>query len=55
MSSIPKYQGKPTVYLDQNMLSIFVKHETGGFGRKLIENYQVVYSDETLRAHSKIN
>ena len=49
MRSIPKYQGKPTVYLDQNMLSMFVKHETKGFGQKLIENYQVVYSDETIK------
>jgi hypothetical protein len=49
MESIPPYEGKPTVYLDQNILDFFTKKGLGKFGRVLINNYQVVYSDETLK------
>jgi hypothetical protein len=46
---MPKYKGKPTAYLDQNILDMFVKYGMGDFGRKLIENYQIIYSNETLK------
>lgn len=49
MSSIPMYSGKPTLYLDQNILDFFVKNGLGSFGKKLSEAFQVVYSDETLK------
>ena len=49
MESIPPYEGKPTVYLDQNVLDFFVKQGLGEFGQILINDYQVVYSDETLK------
>jgi hypothetical protein len=49
MDSIPPYNGKPTVYLDQNVLDFFTKQGLGEFGQMLIKDYQVVYSDETLK------
>lgn len=49
MESIPPYKGKPTVYLDQNVLDYFVKQGIDEFGQVLINDYQVVYSDETLK------
>lgn len=49
MDNIPVYQGKLTVYLDQNMLDMFVKSGLGEFGEMLAREYQVVYSDETLK------
>ena len=49
MESIPPYEGKPTVYLDQNILDFFAKQGLGEFGQMLIDDYQVVYSDETLK------
>ena len=49
MESISPYEGKPTVYLDQNILDLFTKHGLGEFGKNLIADYQVVYSDETLK------
>ena len=49
MESIPPYEGKPTVYLDQNVLDFFTKQGLGEFGQILIKDYQVVYSDETLK------
>jgi hypothetical protein len=49
MESIPPYEGKPTVYLDQNILDFFTKEGLGDFGQILINDYQVVYSDETLK------
>jgi hypothetical protein len=49
MESIPVYEGKPTVYLDQNVLDFFTKQGLGEFGQILIKDYQVVYSDETLK------
>ena len=49
MVSIPLYQGKPTAYLDQNILDLFTKYGLGDFGENLLDNYQIVYSDETLK------
>jgi hypothetical protein len=49
MESIPVYEGKPTVYLDQNVLDFFTKQGLGEFGQILIKDYQVVYSDESLK------
>ena len=49
MESMPPYEGKPTVYLDQNVLDFFTKQGLGEFGQMLIRDYQVVYSDETLK------
>lgn len=48
MNSTPQYTGKPAVYLDQNVLDQFVEYGIGNFGQQLLENFQVVYSDETL-------
>jgi hypothetical protein len=49
MDSIPEYSGKPTLYLDQNILDLFVKHGVASFGQQLVEGFQIVYSDETLK------
>jgi len=49
MESIPSYQEKPTAYLDQNILDLFTKYGLGDFGQNLLDNYQIVYSDETLK------
>lgn len=49
MSESAIYEGKPTVYLDQNVLDVFVKNGLGEFGNNLIKNFQIVYSDETLK------
>lgn len=49
MDSIHQYSGKPTLYLDQNILDIFVKNGAGSFGQQLMEKFQIVYSDETLK------
>lgn len=46
---MPTYQGKPTLYLDQNMLDLFIKYRCDDFQSDLREKYQIVYSDETLR------
>ena len=43
------YKGKPTVYLDHNILDIFVKNKMNGLFHQLKEKFQVVYSDENLR------
>ena len=45
----PQYNGKPTAYLDQNILDMFVKHESLGFAELLKSKFQVVYSDENLK------
>lgn len=45
----PDYAGKATVYLDQNVLDLVVKEKDPAFFSRLMNNYQVVYSDETLR------
>ena len=49
VDSIPRYSGKPTLYLDQNILDLFVKNGIGDFGHQIVENFQVVFSDETLK------
>jgi len=49
MNSIPRHQGKPILYLDQNILDVFVKSGFGEFGCNLMDNYKIVYSDETLK------
>lgn len=49
MRSIPYYSEKPTLYLDQNILDLFVKDSTGNAGLALAEDCQVVYSNETLK------
>jgi hypothetical protein len=49
MNSISIYKGKPTVYLDHNILDCFTKYGLGQLGQTLIDEYQVVYSDETLK------
>ena len=46
---IPTYQGKLTAYLDHNILDVFVKYGMIDFAQKIKENYQVIYSDETLK------
>lgn len=47
--SRPDYTGKATVYLDQNVLDLAVKEKDPAFFSRLMNNYQVVYSDDTLR------
>lgn len=49
MEDIPSYDGKPTVYLDQNILDVFVKYGFGNLSNGFAKYYQVVYSDETLK------
>ena len=49
MDSTPQYSGKPILYLDQNILDLFVKNGLGSFGRELMDKFQIVYSDETLK------
>lgn len=43
------YFGKPTAYLDHNIIDIFVKNRNFPFASELREKYQVVYSSETLK------
>ncbi|SEJ13259.1 hypothetical protein SAMN05216201_1052 [Pseudomonas linyingensis] len=43
------YDGKPTVYLDHNILDLFVKTRDLPFASELKEKYQIIYSDETLK------
>lgn len=45
----PNYAGRATVYLDQNVLDLVVKEKNPAFFSRLMNDYQVVYSDETLR------
>ncbi|EHA1127665.1 hypothetical protein ACTQ8I_004284 [Vibrio vulnificus] len=49
MSEFPIYKGKPTAYLDQNVLDIFVKYGMSEFAVNLRDSFQVIYSDETLK------
>ncbi|WP_373931610.1 hypothetical protein [Vibrio cyclitrophicus] len=49
MSDILTYEGKPTAYLDHNILDLFVKHGNIDFAVMLRDSFQVVYSDETLK------
>jgi hypothetical protein len=48
-SNLPTYSGKTTVYIDQNVLTMAVKNCDPVFFRLLAEEYQVIYSDDTLR------
>ena len=48
-SNPPTYSGKTTVYVDQNVLTMAVKNCDPAFFRLLAEEYQVIYSDDTLR------
>lgn len=48
MLNFPVYQGKTIAYLDQNILDVFVKFGMIDFAHMLKENFQIVYSDETL-------
>ncbi|WP_347253831.1 hypothetical protein [Leminorella grimontii] len=43
------YDGKPTAYLDHNVLDVLVKKLNLVFASELREKYQIVYSDETLK------
>lgn len=48
-SDIPQYQGKPTAYLDQNILGLFINGEHKEFAEKLKSSFLIVYSDETVK------
>jgi len=41
------YKGKPTAYLDHNILDLFVKYELSAFLEELKNQFQIIYSDET--------
>lgn len=51
MEHVPKplYDGRATVYLDQNVLTMALKERDPDFFRRLVSGFQVVYSDDTLR------
>lgn len=49
MTTPINYDGKPTAYLDHNILDVFVKTKDLPFASELREKYQIVYSDETLK------
>lgn len=46
---IPPYEGKPTAYLDQNILDMMRKYGVKGFVDAFLKDCQVIYSDETLK------
>lgn len=48
-SQMACYDGKPTAYLDHNILDIFVKYGALDFAEVLKSKFQIVYSDETLK------
>jgi hypothetical protein len=48
-NNVAQYQGKPTAYLDQNIIDLFVNGEHKEFSEKLKSRFQIVYSDETLK------
>ncbi|HCM0980061.1 TPA: hypothetical protein ACF35C_004486 [Vibrio parahaemolyticus] len=48
-NSIPTYRGKPTAYLDHNILDLLVKNPSLRFKEDLREKYQILYSDENLK------
>lgn len=48
-NSIPTYQGKPTAYLDHNILGLLVKNPSLSFKEELREKFQILYSDENLK------
>jgi hypothetical protein len=47
--STPRYQGKPTAYLDHNILDLLVKTPSLKFKAELKEKFQIIYSDENLK------
>ncbi len=47
--STPRYQGKPTAYLDHNILDLLVKNPTLAFKAELKDKFQILYSDENLK------
>ncbi len=47
--SNPIYQGKPTAYLDHNILDLLVKNPSLAFKAELKEKFQILYSDENLK------
>lgn len=49
VDQLSRYEGKPTAYLDQNILDLFVKYGIIDFAETLKSKFQVVYSDETLK------
>lgn len=49
MSNPAIYKGKPTAYLDHNILDLFVKQGMIDFAVILRDSFQVLYSDETLK------
>lgn len=53
--SKPSYDGRATVYLDQNVLTMALKERDPGFFERLVQDFQVVYSDETLREIKRSN
>lgn len=48
-NSTPIYQGKPTAYLDHNILDLLVKNPSLIFKDELKQNFQILFSDETLK------
>lgn len=48
-NSTPRYQGKPTAYLDHNILDLLVKNPTLAFKAELKDKFQILYSDENLK------
>lgn len=48
-NSIPTYRGKPTAYLDHNILDLLVKNPSVDFKTQLKDQFQVIYSDENLK------
>lgn len=49
MNKIPIYQGKPTAYLDHNILDFLAKYKSTELINSLFSEYQIVYSDENLK------
>ncbi|WP_312403333.1 hypothetical protein [Pseudomonas rhodesiae] len=43
------YAGKPTAYLDHNVLNYFIRYPEISALEKIFDEHQIVYSDETLR------
>ncbi|WP_439834590.1 hypothetical protein [Aeromonas caviae] len=48
-SQYDSYSGKPTAYLDHNIIDSLVKNRSSLSLSELKENYQVIYSDENLK------
>lgn len=54
-NSTPKYQGKPTAYLDHNILDLIVKNPSIVFKTEVKNKYQVISSDERLVNGVRVN